>query len=92
MAEAAAGVRWFESVGEPCALKTDLVADGGGLSTSSMLRTAGSGGLSTSSMLLTTAGRGGLFFPAAWDDPALGGGEESCPISSMLRIGDRGEV
>jgi len=80
------GALWVESVGEVWALDGmgDLDDDGGGVPTSSMLRTGTVAGESMSNML-RNAGCGGLrVFPLPVD------GTPSLTTSSMLRTGDRG--
>jgi hypothetical protein len=88
--------RWFDSVGDDCALFVEAyafgffggaVAGGRGVLVSNILRTGGGGGVSMSSILRI----GGLLIPPLLLVP----GKEEClgtgaSTSSMLLTGDRG--
>jgi hypothetical protein len=88
----AAWRRELDSMGDEGVLNTCFVA-GGGLSTSSMLRTGCGGGLSTSSILLTGAARADVVLVLRLfgdtGERSVGDGGSS-PISNMLRTGERG--
>jgi hypothetical protein len=89
----AAWRRELDSIGDEGVLNTCFVAAGGGLSTSSMLRTGCGGGLSTSSILLTGAARADVVLVLRLfgdtGERSVGDGGSS-PISNMLRTGERG--